>query len=293
MFPKFLILLFSFLLFGSSLARVVPAQNQHQEESGRGFILPRDDKGPAIEVFRDESVRPSEEVRKTAKAMDTWMWSALAKFDHEVTDEQMVQISEDAYASMVDRWEKEDIKGYGKPKVMTALRKGNEVYIASSAKGKNFIVYQKPDKKENGIHEHVPKSLAAALTACWNNAEGDKEHHTNDANCGEIMTAWAYFVEKSDGDNSEDVSLKGAKTVTWELALHKYKKDGQDVEERVGQIKPPCGNDNDGKWGCHSVVQELGIEAIPQETKGKPYDPPKELYQRELFGACKLKKQSN
>ncbi|PLB36792.1 uncharacterized protein BDW47DRAFT_108074 [Aspergillus candidus] len=292
MSPKFLILLFSFLLLGSSLARVVPAQNQHQEELERGFILPRDDKGPAIEVFRDESVRPSEETRKMKKDMDTWMWSALAKFDKEVTDGQMVQIVEDAFASMVDRWSKEDIKGYGKPKVMTALRKGNEVYIASSAKGKHLIVYQSFDKKVDGIQGHVPKSLANALTACWNNAQGDKEHHSNDANCGEIMTAWAYFVEKLDEGNSEDVNLKGAKTVTWELSLQEVEKDGEKVKERVGKIKPPCGNANDNKWGCHSVIQELGVEAIPEGTKGEKYDPPKELFQRELLGTCKLKKQS-
>ncbi|PLN80572.1 hypothetical protein BDW42DRAFT_170747 [Aspergillus taichungensis] len=283
MFPRFLILLFSFLLIGTSFARVAQLPAEDSGESEPRSVFPRDGQRISIDVYRDESVRPPPAaISQSSGKLDTWMWSALARFDVKINDGQTVQVAKDAYQSMKRRWLEDKIKDRRKPRVMTALRKDDKVYLASSARSTNLVVYTEERRYIDEVRRDVPKPLADALAYCYNTHKPPQRQHMYQGHCGEMMAAWAYFAHQaSQGEPVND--LQGAVFVTWEEGLTRA---GKQVE----RIKDPCAGGSSDPWGCNQVLKSLGATWIDRRTKGQDYPEPRDLFQKELLGQCNLKK---
>ena len=146
---------------------------------------------------------------------------------------------------------------------MTALRVGEQIYLASSIKGDYSFIYENNKQGKGGkngegeIRNSVPSEIKDALeeARC---AAGDENpartnvQHKNDASCGELMASYTYLLKNSN---------KGLR--------HKHPKPqviawiyrGQDEDKAWD----PCGNERG--WGCDLFCSQMGFETIPASTK--------------------------
>lgn len=245
-------------------------------KSTESFELTARDDGVDLDVFRDKTVRPK---HPKPPGFDSYLWSSIATFKDDLTDGNLVQIADDAHKIMRDHWKSEKIDVRKQPTVMTALKVGRDVYLASSVKGNPPVLYQnrRDNNGDGSINEGVPDELKYALTACLNNRGHKEPQHQNEAQCGEVMTIFAW-IKKNPGKTIAD---QNGVIVAWE-----YKVDPQTKKVTANGIKPPC-NSRD-YWGCRSLLPKLNLRDVKKDTKGEPYPKPTELRQQELRGSCGL-----
>lgn len=245
-------------------------------DTTESFELTARDDGIDLDVFRDTSVRP-----KNAKppGFDSYLWSSIATFSGDLSDGNLVQIADDAHKIMRDHWQSEKIDITKQPTVMTALKVGRSVYLASSTKGNPPVVYQRRRGQDGkgDVKKGVPDELANALTACLNNRGNKEPQHQNEAQCGEVMAIFAW-IKQNPGKTIAD---QNGVIVAWE-----YKVDPQSKKVTANGIKPPCNSKN--YWGCQSLLPKLNIREVKEGTNGESYSKPTELRQQELLGKCGL-----
>jgi hypothetical protein len=178
-----------------------------------------------------------------------------------------VQIAEDGFKSMLlNAWGSVDPNRI--PLVMTAIVHENEnkqwdVYLASSTKGKESLVYEvtksSRGKQRCGIvWETVPTSLKNALDTC--SRETGVGQHQFDAKCGE-MTALLEIASKT-GQDPRDIAAS-SRIVTWQGY---YNDEG--VYER-GRIKAPCWSE--GNFGCRDTLRALSSSIQVVNTARQSY----------------------
>ncbi|PLB34372.1 uncharacterized protein BDW47DRAFT_78296 [Aspergillus candidus] len=240
------------------------------------FELTARDDGTDLDVRRDKSVRPT---KPKPPGFDSYLWSSIATFTDDLTDGNLVQIADDAHKRMRDHWKTERIDITKQPTVMTALKVGRSVYLASSTKGNPPVVYERRRGQDGkgDVKKAVPDELANALTACLNSRGSKEPQHQNEAQCGEVMAIFAW-IKLNPG---QKISDQKAVIIAWE-----YKEDPQSKKVTANGIKPPC-NSRDF-WGCKSLLPKLKIREVKKGTKGEPYSKPTEIRQQELLGKCGL-----
>ncbi|KAL4889135.1 hypothetical protein BDV59DRAFT_205554 [Aspergillus ambiguus] len=208
-----------------------------------------------IRVFRDTSAP------NYAGSEDSiYLWSAVATFNKEVTNGQLVQIAEDGFKSML-------ANAYGSvdpgriPLVMTAMAHQDSnsqwtVYLASSTKGRESLVYQVTKstrgKRRCGlVWETVPQSLKNALDTC--SRDTGAAQHQFDAKCGE-MSALLEIAART-GEDPQSIAAS-SKIVTWQGF---YDDEGN---YQNGRIKAPCWSG--GNFGCKDTLAALAstIEVV-------------------------------
>lgn len=150
---------------------------------------------------------------------------------------------------------------------MTALRVGEQIYLASSMKGDYSFIYEYKIQDKNGksgngqISNSVPSEIKDALEEARCEA-GDENpartnvQHKNDASCGELMASYTYLLK----NNNIGLRNKQPKprTIAW-----LYTK-GNDNE--VDKPWDPCGG-GDETWGCDLFCSQMGFETISASTK--------------------------
>ncbi|KAH9210777.1 hypothetical protein DL95DRAFT_512717 [Leptodontidium sp. 2 PMI_412] len=183
----------------------------------------------------------------------TVVFTSHLKFDHDVSafsDGQLVQLGFDAYNEMLVELARYGFGPRAKPSVMTVFAIGQEIFLASSQKGKGSFINTFPDSP-------VLKSLALCQ-AVFTDRTGLKDAHSHEAKCGEIMAAHSFFRNNPTVKTMKD---RGGRTVTVDM---------------VGgtsplAVKEPCGTGIPDAWGCDLFVRDQGLTEIPQGTTPVPY----------------------
>lgn len=223
-----------------------------------------EDKRPSLDVKRDMSVAGT-----PGKGDNQFLWSSIVTMGKEndakdaISDEQIVAVAHKASEEMRETWTK-GIKPGRRPSVMTALRVGEEIYLASSIKGDYSFIYEnnKQGKNEhngNGeIRNSVPNEIKDALEEARCQA-GDETpartnvQHKNDASCGELMASYTYLLKNS----NKGLRHKQPKpqVIAW---LYRE-------EQNEDKAWDPCGNEQG--WGCDLFCSQMGFKTISASTK--------------------------
>ncbi|KAJ5594251.1 uncharacterized protein N7459_000459 [Penicillium hispanicum] len=203
-----------------------------------------------IKVFRDYSAP------NYAGSDDSiYLWSSIATFNSYPTDGQVVKIAEDAYKSMLsDAWYNVDPERI--PSVMTAMayqsgRSRWEVYLASSARGTDSLIYEVTkamnEPRNGAVWDTVPTSLKNALSAC--SRESTEKQHQFDAKCGEmnVMLEVAVNTRRDPADMASR-----SRIVSWQGQYN-----GENGRYRGGSIKPPCWSESGKGFGCRDTLRQL------------------------------------
>ncbi|CZT03465.1 uncharacterized protein RAG0_10204 [Rhynchosporium agropyri] len=186
----------------------------------------------------------------------TIVYSSHLKFERDVnafSDGQLVQMAFDAYNEMVEEVKHYGFSGYGKPSVMTVAAIGQEIFLASSQKGRGAFITRYPKSQAS-------KSLAICQITFNNGLQAHQltSGHANESKCGEIMAAHSFF---RNNPSYETIRGLGGRIVS--------------VDELGGSsplaIKEPCGTGIPNAWGCNLFVQDQGLTVIPRGTTPVPY----------------------
>ncbi|GAM86952.1 hypothetical protein ANO11243_049730 [Dothideomycetidae sp. 11243] len=163
----------------------------------------------------------------------------LANSGADITDGQLVQMCKDAYGGM-------EVSKAKRPRVMTVLHSGQDIFIASSMKGGYPYV-----EKECGSDSALTHAMSALVG-------GHPGGHVNQAMCGEIMTIALYLRQ---GKFESNHKMTGSRIVSVEQT-----KDGAVV------VKRPCKQrEGEDQFGCCQVVEHFDIREIPEATNAAPY----------------------
>ncbi|THC87501.1 hypothetical protein EYZ11_013054 [Aspergillus tanneri] len=146
---------------------------------------------------------------------------------------------------------------------MAAYAVGNEVYLASSARGPPLI-YKTPSTHggRGGTREGLPPDLERALSACSQRTLVSAQHK-NDASCGEMNIFLMYH------ERERPALPKGGKMVAWSVTPDI---NGKIMDEK---IVDPCWGDSLTEYGCQEVMGELrqGISVLAGNTRPEAYNP--------------------
>lgn len=218
-----------------------------------------------IQVYRDTSIP-----NFLKNENSVFLWSGVAKFNHRVTNGQLVQIAEDAtksmYANAVKSVDPAKIPLVMSAMVYNASETEWTVYLASSSKGPRSAIYPwtKPreDKRCGQMRSTVPKSLQDALTDCARNAE--TKQHVFDAKCGEMNVLLEVAVETGK-DPKTIAASPDSRIVAWQGNFNEKN------EYVGGRIKGPC--NAPGEFGCRETLQAFteGLKALSTRTEKRSY----------------------
>ena len=223
-----------------------------------------EDKRPSLDVKRDMSIAGTK-----GQKDEQFLWSSIITVDKEndakeaISDEQIVAVAHKASEEMRGTWTK-DIKEDRRPSVMTALRVGEQIYLASSIKGDYSFIYEynkngKNGKNGNGeIRNSVPSEIKDALEEAKCEAGGENPARTNvqhkhDASCGELMASYTYLLKNS----NRELRHKQPKPqiIAW------LYREGQNEDKAWD----PCGDEQG--WGCDLFCSQMGFKTISASTK--------------------------
>ena len=223
-----------------------------------------EDKRPSLDVKRDMSIagKPGQEDQQ-------FLWSSIVTVGKEndakeaISDEQIVAVAHKASEEMRETWT-QGINLDRRPSVMTALRVGDQIYLASSIRGDYSLIYEYNMKGKNGkngkgeIRNSVPSEIKDALeeARCEANDESPARtnvQHKNDASCGELMASYTYLLKNS----NKGLRHKQPKpqVIAW---LYRE-------EQNEDKAWDPCGNEKG--WGCDLFCSQMGFETISASTK--------------------------
>lgn len=141
------------------------------------------------------------------------------------------------------------------PSAMIGLSINNEVYFASSVRGKRQFIYETVswDGGDGTVKPPLPdnfKEVTEALRSCANDhrtsnpdADPARPQHGNQASCGEIMSTLLWMVD----NKNESPRDHNPKIAAW---------------DRNGYL-PPCSSDPESvKWGCAQWTQKMGLQVV-------------------------------
>ncbi|KAJ6167383.1 hypothetical protein N7497_000226 [Penicillium chrysogenum] len=174
--------------------------------------------------------------KDTSLGSDMEAYNSKCTFEKQPEDADFLKMIEAAFKEMQDipgsRKEKQS-----RPSAMIGLSINNEVYFASSVRGKRQFIYE--------------QEVTDALKSCADDHK-TRPQHGNQASCGEIMSTLLWMVDnknESPRDHNPKIAAYNAK----------------------GYL-PPCASDpEDVKWGCSQWTQKMGLEVV-QEISDLPDD---------------------
>ncbi|KAF4551335.1 Hypothetical protein D9617_14g077930 [Elsinoe fawcettii] len=166
-----------------------------------------------------------------------------------MTDQQLYQMTIDAFnemdGAMADYgWDPNGLRRTNyMPSVMTVLAAGNDVFLASSQKGRHSFVTGIPDSP-----------VAQALKRCETTARPGPKY---EGKCGEMMVTQAYYrlYPSPSGRRGQ-----GART----LSVQK------DLRGDVTFVLP-CGTNDPKDWGCDRFVIDQDIRVVVGQGRGEDY----------------------
>ncbi|KAJ5227880.1 hypothetical protein N7489_008588 [Penicillium chrysogenum] len=193
--------------------------------------------------------------KDTSLGSDMEAYNSKCTFEKQPEDADFLKMIEAAFKEMQDipgsRKEKQS-----RPSAMIGLSINNEVYFASSVRGKRQFIYEQVSWKggDGTINPPLPdnfKEVTDALKSCADDHK-TRPQHGNQASCGEIMSTLLWMVDnknESPRDHNPKIAAYNAK----------------------GYL-PPCASDpEDVKWGCSQWTQKMGLEVV-QEISDLPDD---------------------
>lgn len=184
--------------------------------------------------------------RDTSLGSDMHAYNSKCTFKTQPEDADFLKMVEAALKEMQDIPGSKTAKN-DRPTAMIGLSINNEVYFASSVRGKRQFVYEEVSWKggDGTINPPLPdnfREVTDALQSCADDHQ-IRPQHGNQASCGEIMSTLLWMVDnksKSPRDYSPKIAAYNAK----------------------GYL-PPCSSDpEDVKWGCAQWTQKMGLQVV-------------------------------
>ncbi|KAF2792046.1 hypothetical protein K505DRAFT_339017 [Melanomma pulvis-pyrius CBS 109.77] len=186
---------------------------------------------------------------------------------------KLSQIAKDAYWQMMSDFFKDPPTHYlSRPKVMTALAVGNEIYLSSSLKGGLFLLHARDMK--NPVYSELHQCHVDLQQQFKDNKL--TVDHMNSANCvrdlqtqqGEILALYAYFAAHNDDIEGAIDRLRDSHIVTVRVGVNwkRSNKGSPFPYERVVRVNP-CGTTDDRFKGnkivgCFQLLRRFGVIPI-------------------------------
>jgi hypothetical protein len=166
-----------------------------------GEHLPEGDLGVRLD-FHLATSWPTRYVEKGRQIPRTFAWSSHLTFEKDVSaleDSDLWQLAHLVYAEMEANMKLYEVTvRKDKPRAMTVLAVGNEIFLASSVKKSANFAFAYPKTK-------VSNALEACQTTFHKNGGESTEGRKSSSNCGEVMSAQMYYIT----DKNKDTPLKG------------------------------------------------------------------------------------